>query len=63
MMRIIIIFINIYDIDNKLRDFYNILEKITDKIGNKKVISVDTNNTDKKIKIKDCLQNNKLYRQ
>ena len=38
---------SIYDIDNKLRDYYNILENITDKIENKKVISFDINNKDK----------------
>ena len=39
---------SIYDIDNKLRDYYNILENITDKIENIKEISVDINNKDKK---------------
>ena len=29
----------IYDIDKKLKDYYNNLENITDRIENKKVIS------------------------
>ena len=37
----------IYNIDNKLKEYYNNLEIISDKIENKKVISGDPNNNDK----------------
>ena len=49
----------IYDIDNKLKEYYNNLENFKDKIVNKKVISGDPNNNDKKTLKQIYLQKNK----